>query len=317
MLTSRIVDIHFVDNSQQNPEEEQMISRSRRQPATERLINQPTKLESFINANSLESNLQYADSSGYSIEDNAEIDSKKIQETFNHTFHLNGENIDSIEETVPADNEAEKEHQEAEKVEETVTKIQTAVNHEDAVEGATRLRVELAKLPPEQRAEILKKLKENGTLEHLVRKTTDLDAKETAVAVKELAHVANLAGPENARLLTDVVAKVMADGGMEQVGESADGWGGMFPGANKHNSEREFVEGVAALGDSPEAELFRTSLTASLDSEAKNSTGVRADRAGAMASAVATGDSKLIPDDGAWSRARNFGKDVADKVSGF
>ena len=68
---------------------------------------------------------------------------------------------------------------------------------------------------------------------------------------------------------------------LEQVGDDANGGlGGVFKGANTHNSEREFIDAVAALGNSPEAELFRSSLTQSLVDEAKSSQGERADRRG-------------------------------------
>jgi hypothetical protein len=215
----------------------------------------------------------------------------------------------------------DKEEKDLAKVNETVNTIESRIDSGNAVEGATELRVRLSELPPELRAQALTKLNERGALERLAVKVTDLNKQDTATAVKELSNTANLVGPQNSKILTNAIANVMSRGGMEQRGASADGAGGLFQGANTHNSEREFIDGIKALGDSPEAELFRCSLTSSLVDIANKSQGVQADRASAMAGAVATGNSQLIPDNGIWTKARELvqsvSKTVADKVNHF
>jgi hypothetical protein len=294
--------------------------------SSEKIFNRPTKLELFlkeptaIEPESIQEAIEnraicptYPDRSA---DKPSEINSDQVADKIDQILTNFNEKHAENEVQKQAEREKEEQQKATKVVNDSVTDIQRAVNQGDAVEGATRLRVVLSRLPPEQRTEVLKRLKDDGTLDHLARSITNLDAKGTATAVKELANTVNLVGANHSRLLTDSIAKVMADGGMEQVGDDANGGlGGVFKGANTHNSEREFIDAVAALGNSPEAELFRSSLTQSLVDEAKSSQGERADRANAMAAAVATGDSKLIPDDGLWSRVRNFGQDALNAVN--
>jgi hypothetical protein len=279
-------------------------------PTTEnKLLTTQTRLDSILNTSSITD--EYNPSNDETEHLTLELPDKLSQKMDNFQQGLDAREAENRAEQ----EKKEKAEKERAKVNEAVYSVENAINTGDAVEGATALRKRLSELPPELRAQALERLNESGALERLAVKTTDLNKQDTATAVKELSNSTSLVGPEHSRLITDPIANVMARGGMEQTGSAADGGGGLFPGANTHNSEREFIDGVAALGDSPEAELFRGSLTTSLDDIANNSQGETSDRANAMAGAVATGNSQLIPDDGVWTKARNLTSSVADKVS--
>jgi hypothetical protein len=196
-----------------------------------------------------------------------------------------------------------------------VETVDRSVRDESSLEGATALRTELETLSPEMRSNVLSELDQRNTLNHLAVNIKDLNREETALAIEELAHSTDLVGPLNAELITDPIAEVIADGGMEQTGSDANGGvGGMFRGANTHNSEREFVDGITSLEESPGAQLFNDSLTNSLMGEAQRSEGARADRARGMAGAASTGNSDLVPDDGLWTQARNLAQGTLDTI---
>jgi hypothetical protein len=185
--------------------------------------------------------------------------------------------------------------------------IENAVRTQPALTATETLNRELAKVPPERRGEVLKR--SAASLGTLTEQLTSLDRAGTAEAVKNLAKATELAGPENAQALTGPMAQALALGRMEQKGAQANGGvGGIFRGANTHNSEREFVDGVAALGNAPGAQLFKDSLSGSLQAESKASKGEVSDRAGALAAAVATGRSDLVADSGGWTAARTAGE---------
>ena len=101
---------------------------------------------------------------------------------------------------------------------------------------------------------------------------------------------------------------------MEHKGSDADGGWGLFQGANTHHSEREFIDGVAALGDGAGAQLLRYGLTKSLVDEAGGSQGERQARAYGLAEAVFKRDAGLVPDDGFWSGVRGAGQTALDKA---
>lgn len=207
-----------------------------------------------------------------------------------------------------ADAKAAEEKKKAEdaQVDEAVREVKNSVRTESPVAAATTLKRNLASLPPERRKEVLERLKQEGVLEQLTEKMTGCNKEDTARTLQELTFTTKLVGADGASLITDPIAKAIADGRLEQKGASANGGPfGVFRGANKHNSEREFVDGIALLGNSPEAQLFKDSLVASLVKESKSSQGERSERAMGMAAAVATGDSKLVPDKGVWTAVRN------------
>mgnify|MGYP001290197400 CR=1 FL=1 len=205
------------------------------------------------------------------------------------------------------------EEAEAELIAAAAEDFETAVNEETPLEAAEHLSEALESLEPEQRGDFLAESAES--IEQLTENITDLDRDETADVVRELAHAADIAGPAHVEELTGPLARAIADGRLEQTGDSADGGpGGIFQGANTHNSEREFIDGIADLGDAPGGALFRDALASSLSTESQASSGDRADRALGFAGAVITGESEHVPDDGVWTQVRELGSDVVGLV---
>jgi len=201
------------------------------------------------------------------------------------------------------------------KVDQAAKDFADAVKNQPPLEATKKLDTTLEGLSPEERGAFLDRSKQS--VQDLTEKLTGLDKGQTAQAVKDLAKATDLAGPANAEKLTRPIATAIADGKLEQKGDDANGgWGGVFRGANTHNSEREFVDGIKDLKGAPGADLFQSALTKSLSDEGKASQGDRADRASGFAGAVVTGKSDLVPDDGAWTGLRNVGKDVVGLVEG-
>jgi hypothetical protein len=199
------------------------------------------------------------------------------------------------------------------KVDAAAAELERSAREDDPLDAARKLNQQLQGLPAELRGQFLEK--SAGSLEQLTERITKLDKEKTGEAVKELARATEAAGPLAADKITGPIARAIADGKLEQKGSDADGgWGGVFQGANTHHSEREFVDGVAGLGDTPGAGLFRDSLTTSLAAEGRASQGERADRATGFAGAVASGKSDHVPDDGLWSGVRNLAKDAVGLV---
>jgi hypothetical protein len=199
------------------------------------------------------------------------------------------------------------------RVDQAAAELERSVREDSPLDAARKVNDQLQGLPPELRGQFLEK--SAGSLEQLTERITKLDKQQTGEAVKELARATEAAGPLAADKITGPIAKAIADGKLEQKGADADGgWGGVFQGANTHHSERELVDGIAGLGDTPGAGLFRDSLTTSLAAEGRASQGERADRATGFAGAVASGKSDHVPDDGLWSGVRNLAKDAAGLV---
>jgi hypothetical protein len=193
------------------------------------------------------------------------------------------------------------------------SELERSVREEDPREASRALNRQLEGLRPDLRGRFLDRAA--PSLEQLTEKVTDLDRGETAEVLRNLAGAADLAGPAAAEKLTRPIARAIADGKLEQTGDDANGgWGGVFQGANTHNSEREFIDGVEDLGEGAGAQLLKDALTSSLAEEGNASQGERADRARGFAAAVITADSELVPDDGLWSGARNLAQDAAGLV---
>jgi len=201
------------------------------------------------------------------------------------------------------------------KVKAATAAFDAAVKKDKPLEATKLLDDTLRQLPPEDRGPFLDGAHSN--LQALTSQLPALDGPRMTTAVKNLSRATDAAGPVNAEKLTRPIATAIADGKLERTGDAANaGVFGAFRGANTHHSERQLVEGLKDLGQTPGAELFRSALTKSLSDEAKASTGARADRAAGFAGAVVTGDAGLVPDHGVWTGLRNAGQDVASKVDG-
>lgn len=185
-----------------------------------------------------------------------------------------------------------------EELEAAEERVEDAINSGDPIAASAVLADELERLPAESRGELVTNL--SRELEDLTEDITALDANGTATAIANLGRATQAAGPLNAQGITDPIAQAIADGRLEQQGEDADG-GFSLPGtdinvaegANTHNSEREFVDGVSANAGTDGGSLFQLSLAASL--EAKGATGI--------AGAVASGQSQDIPDGNIFAEA--------------
>ena len=119
----------------------------------------------------------------------------------------------------------EKKAKEDAQVNEAVEKVDKAAKDNNALVATQVLKDELSKLPPERRAEFLDKLNQKGTIERIAKKVKDLDKEDTARTVEELANAVDLVdelGPSVTKKITAPIAKVIADGDMEQKGADAD-----------------------------------------------------------------------------------------------
>ncbi|MBL8957928.1 MAG: hypothetical protein JNK82_44545 [Myxococcaceae bacterium] len=202
---------------------------------------------------------------------------------------------------------------EREVVTEAVTTFSDSVAGDSPLEATEQLNETLEELPPELRGDFLHE--SAADLEQLVENITELDGEETHEAVANLSEAADTAGPAYVEELTDPLARAIADGKLEQTGNDANGgFAGVGRGINTHNSEREFVTGVAELGEGDN--LFRDALASSLSAESHASSGDRADRALGFAGAVATRNPDAVPDEGVWTQVREISSDVAGAVEG-
>ncbi len=196
----------------------------------------------------------------------------------------------------------------------TAATLERTVKDKSPVDATRALNATLERLPEPTRKRVMEAA--GPAIETLVEKTTALDRKGTREVVTELGRTAELLGPLGSSALTDPMARAIADGKLEQKGKAANGGvGGVFRGANRHNSERELVEAFAD-SKSPAVALLGDSLVGSLSRESLKSTGARADRALGFAGAVALRDASKVPDGGAWHQVSQLGKDVTSAIDG-
>ncbi len=190
------------------------------------------------------------------------------------------------------------------------TSFQQAVAEKPALEATAALNASLKTLRPEQRGQFLESAAPE--VAKLTEKVTRLGKDDTAKAVKDFAKAAELAGPLQVSAVTGPLAKAIADGKLEQTGKSAHGGvGGVFKNANRHNSEREFVDGLAKLEG---GQLFKDALAADLAAISRTASGGRADRAAGFAAAVVNGDASQVPDQGVWNSVRTLPAEVSAKL---
>ncbi len=188
--------------------------------------------------------------------------------------------------------------------------FQQAVAEKPALDATAALNSSLKSLRPEQRGPFLQSAAPD--VAKLTEKVAKLGERDTAKAVKDFAKAAELAGPLQVSAVTAPLAKAIAEGKLEQTGKAANGGlGGVLKNANRHNSEREFVQGLAKLEG---GQLFKDALAADLAALAQSSSGSRADRAAGFAAAVVSGDASQVPDKGVWNSVRTLPTDVSAKL---